>query len=160
MRNLRVFKLGRNVVKIFKWAIPRRRSPKTYQRLNPPSSPTKHRSRLRNWGRGLYFRRSKPGYVRSDGEPTKGHPVAVPKGHLAVYVGEREDDAQRYLVPVIYFNHPLFGDLLKEAEKVYGYNHPGGIQIPCRVSEFESVQTQIAAGGGRRRWRLRLGRLC
>lgn len=72
---------------------------------------------------------------------------AVPKGHLAVYVGDSDDDdTHRYVVPVIYFNHPLFGDLLQEAEKVYGFNHPGGITIPCGVSEFESVQTQIAAG--------------
>ncbi|KAK4363307.1 hypothetical protein RND71_018548 [Anisodus tanguticus] len=90
----------------------------------------------------------------------------IPKGHLAVYVSEKKDDACRVLVPVIYFNHPLFVDLLSEAEMVYGFNHSGGIQIPCGISEFEhnstimkKVMTRIAAatgGGGscrgRRRW--------
>lgn len=70
----------------------------------------------------------------------------IPKGHLAVYVGESQDETQRYLVPVIYFNHPLFGELLKEAEKVYGFNHPGRITIPCGASEFEKVQMRIASG--------------
>lgn len=74
-------------------------------------------------------------------------PVAPPpRGKLAVYVGQKDGDYKRVLVPVIYFNHPLFGDLLREAEKEYGFDHPGGITIPCRVSEFESVKTRIDAG--------------
>ena len=35
-------------------------------------------------------------------------PVTVLKGHLAVYVGQKDGDFYRVLVPVIYFNHPLF----------------------------------------------------
>ncbi|KAM3379785.1 hypothetical protein P3S68_012199 [Capsicum galapagoense] len=79
----------------------------------------------------------------------------VPKGHLAVYVGEKQEDACRVLVPVVYFNHPLFVDLLREAEMVYGFDYSGGIRIPCRISEFEKVQSRITAmgGGGRRNWR-------
>lgn len=74
-------------------------------------------------------------------------PAAAPRGKLAVYVGQKDGgDFKRVLVPVIYFNHPLFGDLLREAEKEYGFDHPGGITIPCRVSEFESVKTRIDAG--------------
>nr|AMQ09595.1 small auxin up regulated protein [Boehmeria nivea] len=73
----------------------------------------------------------------------------IPKGHLAVYVGESQDETQRYLVPVIYFNHPLFGELLKEAERVFGFNHPGRITIPCGPSEFEKVQMRIASGRSR-----------
>ncbi|EEF50963.1 Auxin-induced protein X10A, putative [Ricinus communis] len=69
----------------------------------------------------------------------------VPKGHLAVYVGESNDETRREVVPVIYFNHPLFGELLKDAERVYGYNHPGGIKIPCGYSEFEKIKMRIAA---------------
>lgn len=82
-------------------------------------------------------------------EETK--PVTVPKGHLAVYVGQKDGDFHRVLVPVIYFNHPLFGQLLKEAEREYGFTHPGGITIPCPISDFESVKTRIAAGSGHRR---------
>uniref|UniRef100_A0A803PM05 Uncharacterized protein n=1 Tax=Cannabis sativa TaxID=3483 RepID=A0A803PM05_CANSA len=75
----------------------------------------------------------------------------IPKGHLAVYVGESLHQTQMYLVPVIYFNHPLFGDLLKEAEKVHGFNHPGRITIPCGASEFEKVQMRIGGDHCRRR---------
>ncbi|XP_076922272.1 auxin-responsive protein SAUR36-like [Bidens hawaiensis] len=87
------------------------------------------------------------GYTRINGK------TQVPKGHLAVYFGEEEGNISRVLVPVIYFNHPLFGDLLREAEKVYGHDHCGGIHVPCRLSEFEDVQSRIcAAGGSWRRW--------
>ncbi|KAG9145076.1 hypothetical protein Leryth_018362 [Lithospermum erythrorhizon] len=58
----------------------------------------------------------------------------VPKGHLAVYVGDQEHETSRVFVPVIYFNHPLFVELLKESEMVYGFNHQKGIQIPCQKS--------------------------
>uniref|UniRef100_A0A7N0UYX5 Small auxin up regulated protein n=1 Tax=Kalanchoe fedtschenkoi TaxID=63787 RepID=A0A7N0UYX5_KALFE len=79
----------------------------------------------------------------------KRSPEPVPKGFLAVYVGRESGDQSRVLVPVIYFNHPLFGELLKEAEKEFGYEHRGGIKLPCRISEFEKVQTTIQKGG---RW--------
>lgn len=92
--------------------------------------------------------------------PEEAKPVVVPKGHMAVYVGESDDDTQRYLVPVIYFNHPLFGELLKEAEKIYGFNHPGRIVIPCGVSEFEKVQMRIAAGDHCQRRRRNSNRRC
>lgn len=69
----------------------------------------------------------------------------VPKGKMAVYVGQRDGDFTRVLVPVIYINHPLFGQLLREAEEEYGHDHPGGITIPCGFSDFESVKSRIAA---------------
>ncbi|XP_020225134.1 auxin-induced protein 10A5-like [Cajanus cajan] len=71
-------------------------------------------------------------------------PIELPKGHLAVYVGESEDEKQRVLVPVTHFNHPLLGKLLEDAENVYGFDHPGVITIPCKISEFERVQKIIA----------------
>lgn len=74
-----------------------------------------------------------------------------PKGHLAVYVGQKDGDFERILVPVMYFNHPLFGELLREAENEFGFSHPGGITIPCRISEFERVQTRIKQGKGGRK---------
>lgn len=77
----------------------------------------------------------------------------MPKGHLAVYVGEEDGEWQRVVVPAVYFNHPLFGGLLREAEKEYGFHQPpGGLTIPCRISEFESVRTRIAAVQGRCGW--------
>jgi SAUR family protein len=79
-------------------------------------------------------------------EPVCDKPVPVPKGHLAVYVGQKDSEFHRVLVPLIYFNHPLFGELLREAEEEYGFNQQGGITIPCRFSEFERVQTRIKSG--------------
>ncbi|TMX00902.1 hypothetical protein EJD97_025672 [Solanum chilense] len=70
----------------------------------------------------------------------------VPKGHMAIYVGQRDGDCKRVLVPVIYFNHPLFSELLREVEDEYGFNYSGGITIPCRISEFERIQTRIKQG--------------
>lgn len=98
----------------------------------------------------------KSGYVPlKDDEGQRG---AAPKGLMAVYIG-REDggggELRRVLVPVVYFNHPLFGELLREAEEEYGFCQQGGITIPCGVSEFERVRTRLAAvshgGSGPRR---------
>ena len=66
----------------------------------------------------------------------------VPKGCLAIKVGQGEEQ-QRFVVPVIYFNHPLFIQLLKEAEEEYGFDQKGTISIPCHVEEFRNVQGMI-----------------
>ncbi|KAK4483173.1 hypothetical protein RD792_010353 [Penstemon davidsonii] len=71
------------------------------------------------------------GYIRVGQEPVFKKPVNVPKGYMAVYVGQKDGDFERVLVPVECFNHPLFGDLLKESEEEYGFNHPVG--LPYRV---------------------------
>lgn len=147
MAKTRGFRLGRRIV-----------------RLGLSSCAARAMSKLCNWGRslrhgvkGLCFGKRNSGYIRvGQEEPfNQSKPVNVPKGHLAVYVGEKDDGgACRVLVPVIYFNHPLFAELLREAETVYGFNHTGGIQIPCQKSKFENVKTRIAAvASGRRSWR-------
>ncbi|MBA0611187.1 hypothetical protein Godav_011888, partial [Gossypium davidsonii] len=79
-------------------------------------------------------------YVPIGQDPINEKLTEVPKGHLAIYIGQKDGDYHRVLVPVIYFNHPLFGELLREAEEEYGFSHQGGITIPCRFSEFERVQ--------------------
>ncbi|KAL4570894.1 hypothetical protein LXL04_026558 [Taraxacum kok-saghyz] len=167
----RGFRIRHKLVKLVKWGLHRRRKESNYIRLNrPPKNYTaKAMSKLCGFARSLKksakhicLRNRGSGYNRI-GEEKEVNPV--PKGHLAVYVGEKEDDAHRVLVPVIYFNHPLFGELLREAEKVYGFNHDGGIHVPCRISEFQNVQTKINAAGdcggsdrfrARPRWRLTL----
>ncbi|OAY37279.1 auxin-induced protein 15A-like [Manihot esculenta] len=59
----------------------------------------------------------------------------VPKGHVAVYVGEHQ--WRRFVVPISYLSHPLFQDLLNRAEQEFGFNHPmGGLTIPCREDTF------------------------
>lgn len=157
------FKLGKRVTRVTKWIFRRFTTRPGYRRLSP--SPTrKPTTKLLSWARK--FTRgvrslcgaSKfcPSYVPVGSDPVQDK---VPKGHLAVYVGQNDGELNRVLVPVIYFNHPLFGELLSETEKVYGFQHPGGITIPCRVAEFERVKTRIESGfgdvGGCRRSALR-----
>ncbi|GAA0167027.1 hypothetical protein LIER_22053 [Lithospermum erythrorhizon] len=151
MRKNRGLRLGRRLVKVFKWWVNGR----------PPSRASKAMLKICNWGhllknraKRLTFFKNNSAYMRVGSDHiveennVSGH---VPKGHLAVYVGDKEDEKCRVLVPVIYINHPLFGELLKEAEMVYGFEHHGGIKIPCRKDEFENVRKRIAAssGGGR-----------
>uniref|UniRef100_A0A2P2MS50 Indole-3-acetic acid-induced protein ARG7-like n=1 Tax=Rhizophora mucronata TaxID=61149 RepID=A0A2P2MS50_RHIMU len=64
--------------------------------------------------------------------------IDVPKGCLAIKVGQGEEQ-QRFVVPVIYFNHPLFMHLLKEAEEEYGFDQKGTFTIPCHVDEFSGT---------------------
>ncbi|KAF8113918.1 hypothetical protein N665_0044s0032 [Sinapis alba] len=60
----------------------------------------------------------------------------VPKGHVAVYVGEQVEK-KRFVVPISYLNHPLFRNFLRCAEEEFGFNHPmGGLTIPCREETF------------------------
>ena len=69
--------------------------------------------------------------------------VEVPKGFLAVYVGEK---MKRFVIPISYLNHPAFKDLLSQAEEEFGYDHPmGGLTIPCIEDAFENV-TSILNG--------------
>ncbi|GER43278.1 SAUR-like auxin-responsive protein family, partial [Striga asiatica] len=51
----------------------------------------------------------------------------VPKGHFAVYVGENEK--KRFVIPVLHLNHPLFQELLLQAEEEFGSNGKG-IEVP------------------------------
>ncbi|WVZ16253.1 hypothetical protein V8G54_009235 [Vigna mungo] len=66
----------------------------------------------------------------------------VPKGCMAIKVGQGEEQ-QRFVVPVMYINHPLFMQLLKEAEEEYGFDQKGTITIPCHVEEFRNVRGLI-----------------
>ncbi|GLT41532.1 hypothetical protein SLA2020_155890 [Shorea laevis] len=67
----------------------------------------------------------------------------IPKGCLAIMVGHEGEEQQRFVVPVIYINHPLFSQLLKEAEEEYGFDQKGPITIPCHVEEFRTLQGLI-----------------
>ncbi|XP_059657471.1 auxin-responsive protein SAUR36-like [Cornus florida] len=155
MKRIRGFRLRTKLVKAFKWVVHGRTKRASSRRLSYQNSAIKAMSKLCNWGRSLKHgakllcsSNTNSGYSRVGQDLIDAKPVGVPKGHMAVYVGEKEDETHRFFVPVVYFNHPLFGDLLREAEKVYGFNHCGGIQIPCRISEFERVRTRVAGGGG------------
>ncbi|KAH1142894.1 hypothetical protein AAZX31_12G118800 [Glycine max] len=63
--------------------------------------------------------------------------VHAPKGYLAVYVGEK---MKRFVIPVLYLNHPSFQDMLSQAEEEFGYDHPmGGLTIPCSEDVFQCI---------------------
>ncbi|XP_047323985.1 auxin-responsive protein SAUR21-like [Impatiens glandulifera] len=66
----------------------------------------------------------------------------VPKGHLAVYVGETE--RKRYIVPISYLKHPFFQSLLNKAEDEFGFDHPmGGLTIPCAEEDFIDITSSL-----------------
>ena len=65
----------------------------------------------------------------------------VPKGYLAVYVGE---EMKRFVIPISLLNQPSFQDLLNQAEEEFGYDHPmGGLTIPCTEVAFENVISSL-----------------
>ncbi|KAK7258010.1 hypothetical protein RIF29_32386 [Crotalaria pallida] len=67
--------------------------------------------------------------------------VEVPKGYLAVYVGEKK---KRFVIPISYLNQPSFQDLLSQAEEEFGYDHPtGGLTIPCTEDVFHHITSQM-----------------
>ncbi|KAF8013461.1 hypothetical protein BT93_I1343 [Corymbia citriodora subsp. variegata] len=67
---------------------------------------------------------------------------SVPKGHFAVYVGERQQ--KRYVVPISFLNQPLFQDLLSKAEEEFGFDHPmGGLTIPSTEDTFIALNSQL-----------------
>ena len=80
----------------------------------------------------------------SNSSKTASIAVDVPKGHLAVYVGESEK--KRFVIPVSLLSQPLFQDLLIQAEEEYGYDHPmGGLTIPCREDAFVGLISSLNA---------------
>ncbi|KAL1324966.1 hypothetical protein HN51_035067 [Arachis hypogaea] len=67
--------------------------------------------------------------------------VELPKGYLAVYVGENQ---KRFVIPVSYLNQPSFQDLLSQAEEEFGYDHPmGGLTIPCSEHVFQRITSGL-----------------
>ncbi|PWA45596.1 Auxin responsive SAUR protein [Artemisia annua] len=70
------------------------------------------------------------------------HQSNVPKGYLAVYVGELQK--KRFVVPLSYLDQPLFQDLLRRSEEEYGFSHPmGGLTIPCQEETFINLTAQL-----------------
>ncbi|CAL1385103.1 unnamed protein product [Linum trigynum] len=65
--------------------------------------------------------------------------AAVPKGHIAVYLSGDDDHLQmkRFVVPISYLNHPMFGELLDMAEAEFGFHHAmGALTLPCDEDSF------------------------
>ncbi|XP_002991268.2 auxin-responsive protein SAUR40 [Selaginella moellendorffii] len=65
----------------------------------------------------------------------------VPRGYLAVYVGEQHQE--RFIVPTNHLHHPIFKVLLKKCEEKFGFCHQGPLQIPCPVDLFHLLLWHI-----------------
>ncbi|CAN8270324.1 unnamed protein product [Cochlearia groenlandica] len=73
----------------------------------------------------------------SDGSRRTKDQNGVPRGHLAVYVGKEE--RQRFVIPTKYLEYPEFKVLMDKVADEFGYEHEGGIHIPCDESVFEEI---------------------
>ncbi|KAF4396231.1 hypothetical protein F8388_019777 [Cannabis sativa] len=70
----------------------------------------------------------------------------VPKGYLAVYVGEKR--MKRLVIPISFLNQPSFQDLLSQAEQEFGFDHPmGALTIPCNEEAFVELRVYILVDG-------------
>lgn len=90
-----------------------------------------------------HFSSRRIGFAEENEKKSGNPPKDVPKGFVAVYVGDAQEEQTRFVIPVFYFNHPLFLHLLEETEHVYGFNQKGVFTIPCQVSDFEYLQWLI-----------------
>ncbi|GAU38541.1 hypothetical protein TSUD_320130 [Trifolium subterraneum] len=80
-----------------------------------------------------------PSIIKSKASFSKG--ADVPKGYLAVYVGEK---MKRFVIPVSCLNQTSFQELLSQAEEQFGYDHPmGGITIPCSEDVFVEITSSL-----------------
>ena len=80
-----------------------------------------------------------PSIIRSRASSSKG--LDVPKGYLAVYVGEK---MKRFVIPISYLNQTSFQELLSKAEEQFEYDHPmGGLTIPCREEVFLDITSSL-----------------
>ncbi|XP_057746273.1 uncharacterized protein LOC130965531 [Arachis stenosperma] len=82
-----------------------------------------------------------PRIVRKASFTSSSKAMEIPKGYLAVYVGEK---MKRFVIPISYLNHPSFQDLLSQAEEEFGYDHPmGGLTIPCEENMFLDITSRL-----------------
>ncbi|XP_042476503.1 uncharacterized protein LOC122058099 [Macadamia integrifolia] len=83
-------------------------------------------------------RRLKNAYVLCDSDEENWNspepPPDVPKGYLAVYVGP---ELRRFIIPTTYLSLPMFKLLLEKAEEEFGFDHKGGLTIPCEIETFK-----------------------
>jgi SAUR family protein len=77
-------------------------------------------------------------------EEATGLPSDVPRGHFAVYVGERR---RRFVVPIALLDRPEFRSLLRRAEEEFGFagaGAGGALVLPCEEVAFRSLTSALA----------------
>ncbi|KAI9160952.1 hypothetical protein LWI28_013056 [Acer negundo] len=72
----------------------------------------------------------------SDGKRAPKANEDVPKGFLAVYVGP---ELRRFVIPMSYLSMPEFRVLMDSVAEEYGFEHEGGLQIPCEEQDFVDI---------------------
>ena len=78
----------------------------------------------------------------SFGKQVASTSIDVPKGYIAVYVGESEK--RRFVIPISFLNQPLFLELLSKAEEEFGYDHPmGGLTISSSEDIFIDLTSHL-----------------
>ncbi|KQK19952.1 hypothetical protein BRADI_1g51490v3 [Brachypodium distachyon] len=76
-------------------------------------------------------------------EEEEAAPRDVPRGHFAVYVGERR---RRFVVPIAALDRPAFRSLLRRAEEEFGFRHGGDLLLlPCDEQAFRSLCASSAS---------------
>lgn len=90
----------------------------------------------KSWSHGLRME-------RSGGGSAEKRVRATPEGWFWVCVGE---ERQRFLIKTEHVNHPLFRELLEEAESEYGYRSDGPLIFPCEVDHFLQVLREMESG--------------
>lgn len=78
--------------------------------------------------------------LSSDNSAREASSKSVPKGYLAVAVGEEQ---KRYVIPTEYLSHQAFHILLRQAEEEFGFQQIGVLRIPCQVSVFETILKMV-----------------
>ena len=76
----------------------------------------------------------------SDNSAREASSSTVPKGFLAVSVGEEQ---KSFFLPTEYLSHQAFHILLREAEEEFGFQQTGVLRIPCQVSIFETILKMV-----------------
>lgn len=76
----------------------------------------------------------------SDNSVCNASTSAVPKGYLAVCVGQ---ELKRFVIPTEYLSHQAFHILLREAEEEFGFQQTGVLRIPCEVSVFQTILKMV-----------------
>ncbi|XP_010510697.1 PREDICTED: indole-3-acetic acid-induced protein ARG7-like [Camelina sativa] len=70
-------------------------------------------------------------------------PKDVKEGHFAVIaVDGYHEPTQRFVVPLMFLEHPMFRKLLERAEEEYGFDHHGALMVPCQPSHLQIILTE------------------